>query len=360
VPRLALSRGSTAIAAATAAGFLAVAGAAAAVVVSAGPDRAAGPRAVALADGSLALSDSLGGGAILTAAGVAPGDTVEGTLTVRNTGSLPGELGLSSARVQASGAHGRDLLDALELRIVDVTGGASVPVHDGTLADVDVEDLAVLAPGAGRTLRFVARLPAGGDARDNRLQGASVQLAYAWTLTATDAPEDPGDPTPTTPTVPTTPTTTTTTPTTPTGPEPPVDPPTVPEPPAVVLPVVPQPLPAGGARTDPDDASPAVRSATRTASLDGHGRFAGRVSCAQGATSCRVRVRVRRGRTTVARRTVTVRPGRSVVLRARPNAAMMRSLRRGRPVVVHVALQAVGTGRTTSTTRVVVRPARRR
>jgi hypothetical protein len=71
-------------------------------------------------------------------------------------------------------------------------------------------------------------------------------------------------------------------------------------------------------------------------------------------------VRVRRGRTVIARRTVTVRPGRSVVLRTRPNAAMLRTLRRGRTVVVHVALQDPATGRAASTTRVVVRPARPR
>jgi hypothetical protein len=333
----------------TAATFLGLAGAATALVVSGAPDRPPGPRALASADGSLALSDSRGGGAILDAAGIAPGHAVEGTLTIRNAGGGAGTLGLSSTRVEASGAGGRELLGALRLRIDDVTGGTSVPVHDGTLGDVDVDALATLAPGADRTYRFVARLPAEG-ARDNRLQGASVQLAYAWTLTGRDEVVGPEEPPPTVPTVPTPPRIVQ------------QDPILVPTPrdrtvrpdPSAALPTVPQPAPGPEGVPEPP-APPVARTTTRGTVLDAAGRFAVRVSCARGPRSCRVRVRVRRGRTTVGARTVTVRAGRSLVLRARPTAAMLRSLRRGRPVVVYVTVRAGG-GRGSSTTRVVVRP----
>jgi hypothetical protein len=352
VARRSLSRGSTAAAAAAAGSLLAVAVAAGAVAVAGHPGPAGAPRAQALAEGSLSIADSRDGAAILTADDLAPGHALEGTLTIRNTGTVPGELALSSTVAEALGPRDRNLLGALELRVSEITDAGPVVVHDGRLDGVDVPDLGTVAPGAGRTYRFVARLPAGDDADDNRMQAASLRLAYAWTLT--EAPAGPVDPPVTVPD--------------------PVDPPsTVPDPveptpiptPTPTHDTAPEPLAPGEVATEPtappavpEAPSSVVRAPARTVRLDARGRFATRVSCAPGATACRVRLRIRRGRATIALRTLTVRPGRSVVLRTRATPEMLRVLRSGRPVAVRVSFHGSGATRAPRSVRVVVRPAR--
>jgi hypothetical protein len=346
------TRGSTAVAVASAGAFLAVAVTAGAVVATGGPDEPGAPRAVALAQGSLSIADSRDGGAILRAGDVAPGDAVEGTLTIRNTGTIPGVLALSSTAAEVSSGRGGALLDALRLQVTDVSGAGATSVHDGALDDVDVPDLGVLAPGAGRTLRFVARLPeAAGAAGDNGVQGASVQLGYVWRLTADEGTSTEPEPTTTAP--PPTPTT-------------PADPPAAPGP-------DPAPDPAGGGAPDPGTVPtpatpvvpgtagrrppPVVRLSSSTVRIDGRGRFGVRVSCARGSSGCRVRVRVRRGKLLLTARTLTLRAGQVVVVRSRTTPEMRRSLRRGHPVLVRVAFAPSGGARAPRTTRVVVRPA---
>jgi amidase len=112
---------------------------------------------------------------------------------------------------------------------------------------------------------------------------------------------------------------------------------------------------AAPAATTPAAPARTVRVSTRGVRLDRQGRFAITVSCAKGRTSCRVRVVVKRGSSPVATRTVTVRAGRSVRLLARPNAAMRRSLLRGRTVSVRVALSGTGIKATSGTLRVAPR-----
>lgn len=354
MPRPRPTRGSTTVALASAGAFLAVAVTAGAVAVTGGPDDPAAPRAVALAGGSLSVEDSRNGGAILRAGNVAPGDAVEGTLTIRNTGTVPGVLALQSLAAETSSGRGGALLDALRLRVTELTDAGATPVHDGALDDVDAPDLGVVAPGAGRTYRFVARLPeAPAGADDNGVQGASVQLGYAWRLTADEGTTTEPEP----------PTTTTTAPAEPTEPTTPVDPQPVPG-------AGPGPAPDGGpapslgaAPAGPGAPGPAVRRplpivrlSSTTVAVDRQGRFALRVSCARGSTGCRVRVRVRRGKLLLTARTLTLRSGQVVVVRSRTTPEMRRSLRRGHPVLVRVAFTPARGTKAPSTTRVTVRP----
>ncbi|WP_028721497.1 hypothetical protein [Patulibacter americanus] len=363
MPRRPLSRGSTALAGAAAGSLFAVAVAAGAVVVAGHSDPAGAPRAVALAEGSLSIADSRDGAAILTTGSLAPGHALEGTLTIRNTGTMPGVLALSSTVAEALGTRDRNLLDALKLRVTEVTDTGPVVVHDGGLDGVDAPDLGVVSPGTGRTYRFVARLPAGDNARDNRMQSASVRLAYAWRLT--EVPADPVDPPVTVPDPVDPPVTV------PNPVVPPVTPPDPGGPPAVPGPVVPPatpapvpvPVPPGAGATTPTDPStkpdvPVVRMLTRSVRLDRQGRFATRISCARGTTGCRVRVRMLRGPRTIASRTVTLRPGRTVLLRTRATPEMLRALRQGRSVVVRMTFRGSSSTRAPKTARVVVRPAR--
>lgn len=200
--------------------------------------RDAAPAATqAFATGTMSLEDSRGGAAVLRAANLAPGAATTGTVTIRNAGDLRGRLELTTTRPEWSSAHGRELLEALKLSVDDITAGADADVYDGPLADLVTTPLGELAPGGQRTYRFTATLPEQGDDVDNRLQQATVSVAYDWTLT--QAGPD------TTTTTPPTPTTTTPPPTTTTAPTPQADttPPPLTAPPEAPSPTPPMPEP---------------------------------------------------------------------------------------------------------------------
>jgi amidase len=114
------------------------------------------------------------------------------------------------------------------------------------------------------------------------------------------------------------------------------------------------PPPAAAAPAPATAPARTVRLVSRSVRQDAQGRFAVRVACAKGVSSCRVRVLVKRGSAQVGSRTLTIGAGRTVTVRLRPNAAMQRSLRRGRTVTVKVALS--GTGIRPLATTVQVRP----
>jgi hypothetical protein len=81
-----------------------------------------------------------------------------------------------------------------------------------------------------------------------------------------------------------------------------------------------------------------VRVTSRSARLDAKGRFAIKISCAKGITSCHVRVLVKRGSQIAATRTLTIKAGRTFTMLVRPTAAMRRTLLRGRSATVKVSL----------------------
>lgn len=111
-------------------------------------------------------------------------------------------------------------------------------------------------------------------------------------------------------------------------------PPAPPAPPAVPAPAPPAKTPAKRPRT--------VRVSSRTVRIDGKGRFAVRVTCAKGATDCRVRVRAARSGRTLSRRTITVKAGSATTVRFATTAAIRRSLARGSRVTVRVSVSGSG------------------
>jgi len=156
------------------------------------------PRSEAVATGALTMSNSRDGGAIFSASNFAPGDSISGTVAITNTGTAQGSLALQSTPAAISGAHGQVLLDALTLRISDVTAGANNPIYEGRLAALPALSLSTLDAGDARTFRFSASLPDGGaspdEAADNRLQRSSMTVAYGWTLTQAAEPPNPEPP----------------------------------------------------------------------------------------------------------------------------------------------------------------------
>jgi Ca2+-binding RTX toxin-like protein len=152
------------------------------------------PKLQSSAHGALSESNSLNGGAILSASNLAPGGSVEGEVTIGNTGTGTGSLSLSTARLSDSrGPGGGALSKALDLEVTDVTAGSDLPIYSGKLGAMPVSRLVTLTSGDERTYRFVATLADTGTARsgspaDNVYQHASIRVDYMWTLSSSDAP----------------------------------------------------------------------------------------------------------------------------------------------------------------------------
>ena len=147
--------------------------------------------------GSLSIFNSRGDSAVLSAAGLAPGRSTTGDVTIRNDGALPGAFSLSSADLAESpGRGGGQLSQRLQLVVADL--GASGTVYTGSLAGLGSRDLGVFAPGEARTYRFTATLPNTGTppsalSGDNAYQGASLQNTYVWAAAELEPPPA-GDP----------------------------------------------------------------------------------------------------------------------------------------------------------------------
>jgi len=179
--------------------FLVLAGSATAAVLDGGSE--AGARASATAaEGSFGFANSRDGMPIFSAAEIAPGNSVSGTVVVTDTGTEPGELTLAQHDVSdVAGPGGGELSKRLSLRVTDVTAPASpVTVYAGPLAPMPAQKAGRLAPGASRTYEFVATLPESGGAQ-NDVQEASTSVAYSWTAgevvagpEPTPSPSSPG------------------------------------------------------------------------------------------------------------------------------------------------------------------------
>jgi spore coat-associated protein N len=174
-------------------GVVIAAAAAAAGVPGAGRPPAAEVR---LANGTLSLSNSLNGAAVLSAQNLKPGDSRSGQVIFTNTGTLDGAFSLTQSNLaDTPGPYGGRLSDGLQLSVEQISGGGSTvsSVYSGVLSGLGSRQLGTLAAGESRSYRFTASFPDGGHppapgAGDNGFQRSSVQVDYVWTATA----DDPG------------------------------------------------------------------------------------------------------------------------------------------------------------------------
>ena len=151
-------------------------------------------------------SNSRDGQPVFTVAGLGPGGSTGGEVTLRNTGTLAGRFTLSAVEVtDVPGPGGGILSQRLRLAVTDVTAPIQpLAIYDGGLAAMTPRDLGVFAPGEARSFDFVASLPDGGDpggpgAGDNAFQGAQASVAYVWhaheeVVGEEPAPADPPPP----------------------------------------------------------------------------------------------------------------------------------------------------------------------
>ena len=165
------------------------------VAVAAGPTRGAAGSANArstVAAGILTATNSRAGSAILTAARMSPGDRAEGTVTITNSGDVPGAFALSAAAlVDVPGPNGGRLSERLGLDVSDITKPAApVAVGSSPLGAMPVRDLGTFAPGTARTYRFVVTFPDGGipasdTSGDNAYIGSTASVRFDWTARST-------------------------------------------------------------------------------------------------------------------------------------------------------------------------------
>ena len=127
----------------------------------------------AVTSGTLTHSNSKAGAAIFNLTDIKPGDTVNGDLTLTNTGSLPATFGLTET-LSENGFAGSNL----SLTITNTTTNAVVYTGTfGGLVDGAKTNLGEVAPGAVNAYRFSVKL-----AQDapNAEQGKTASATYTW------------------------------------------------------------------------------------------------------------------------------------------------------------------------------------
>jgi hypothetical protein len=150
---------------------------------------------ITLADGAFSQSNSRDGQAILSASGMAPGASVEGTVTVGNNGSTYAGFTLVRGAVSDQpGAGGGRLSDRLQLRVDDLSAGRLI--YAGRLIDMSPPSLGRFGPGESHSFRFRVTLPDGGPAADNAYAGSAASIRFDWLAQHDDVPKPPTQPGP--------------------------------------------------------------------------------------------------------------------------------------------------------------------
>lgn len=113
--------------------------------------------------------------AIFDVSNIKPGDTVTGSLTITNSGTLPAAFTLT----EFGDANGFEA-DVLSMTITEV-GGAQV--FAGEFGDLVSADLGAWTAGEARSFDFVVSLA---QAADNDNQGAEATASYRWSAVQLD------------------------------------------------------------------------------------------------------------------------------------------------------------------------------
>jgi hypothetical protein len=143
--------------------------------------------------GSLTLSNTKEGAAILTLAGMRPGDSVTDTVTLGNTGTLPGDLSLATSNlVDTPGPGGGALSGELDLRVRDTTNaGSPVTVYTGKIDGLTPVALGTIAAGDSRVYEFRVSFPDAGAGAENAYQDSGLSVEFDWAALNNDADLDP-------------------------------------------------------------------------------------------------------------------------------------------------------------------------
>lgn len=129
--------------------------------------------ASAVTSGTLSQSNSKADAAVFTLTDMKPGDTVNGALTITNTGSLPAAFSLTETA--STNDFGSDYLTLVITN--ETTGDTVYSGNFGDLAANDPQDLGVIDPDASDDFTFTVTLDT--DA-PNTEQGKTADASYQW------------------------------------------------------------------------------------------------------------------------------------------------------------------------------------
>lgn len=151
----------------------------------------------AFAAGNLSTTNSPTGAILTVPSGFKPGDTSNGSVTITNSGDMPGSYSLTkSVTSNVPGPNGGSLASVLNVKIEDTTG-TPVTVYDGSIASMSAQTLdgdpstgAVdkFTAGQARTYKFTVSWPDGGTpgsstTGDNAYKSSAVTVQYDWNAT---------------------------------------------------------------------------------------------------------------------------------------------------------------------------------
>ncbi len=139
-------------------------------------DDSANPQNV-VTSGSMSQVNSADNAAIMSASDLVPGQSVEGSATIRNEGDASGTFTMRvTDLVDTPGPAGGRLSDALRVRVVQ--RGSSGPVYDGPMRGLQAA-LGTWAPEEERTYDVTVSLP-DHDTGDDAYQLSEVIATFEW------------------------------------------------------------------------------------------------------------------------------------------------------------------------------------
>jgi hypothetical protein len=141
--------------------------------------------------GTISHTNSKSGSAILTATGMKPGGTANGTVDIKNTGSTSGAFTLAQSNLTNTPVSPA-LSSKLTIVITDKHDPACVSscpadstVYSGTIGGMGTISLGTFAASETHRYQFVVTFPDGGTGgADNSYQGSQTSVEYDFTATA--------------------------------------------------------------------------------------------------------------------------------------------------------------------------------
>jgi len=128
-----------------------------------------------VATGSLKINNNLEGAAILTAEGLLPGESTDGTVAITNVGDSAGNFMLSTDNLVDTPAS-----PALSSVLTLVITEGATEVYKGGLAAVGTVDLGTWDPDESHTYTFTVTFAAGSG---DEYQGGQTTLDFIWDAT---------------------------------------------------------------------------------------------------------------------------------------------------------------------------------
>jgi len=128
-----------------------------------------------VATGSLKINNNLEGAAILTAEGLLPGESTDGTVAITNVGDSAGDFKLSTDNLVDTPAS-----PALSSVLTLVITEGATEIYKGGLAAVGTVDLGTWDPDESHTYKFTVTFAAGSG---DEYQGGQTTLDFIWDAT---------------------------------------------------------------------------------------------------------------------------------------------------------------------------------